>query len=1171
MKKKQISIVFTLIIAFFMLVLTGCGKTTIEQLTNDYGIVVDGGSFEKDSILISNEINSTTTEGARVLEYISEIDYDLVAGVYIFDIYVESAGIKVQPNGKVTVTIPLPNKEIKSGIILHIKDNMEIEKIIPIISDGNIKFETNSFSYFVLVQELKECQHVFSEWETLVEATCEQDGSKVRYCSICKIDEVESVPALKHDIISHEGQDATCTEPGYKAYETCSRCNYTTYEELPALKHDIISHEGQDATCTEPGYKAYETCSRCNYTTYEEIPSLGHKYSKVDIIKEPTCEEEGLEKAICENCSASVENILDKKGHIYGIWTVISESTCVVHGKQEHTCLVCEYKEEEEAPLADHSFGDWSVYKEPTLQEEGIERRTCSICGAYEEYPIDKLNGYTVVVSGGTVNRKGENKNQSSIYVAEGEIVEIVAYNYDGYTFYQWFSDSTEIIPTSTFELYVTRDSYFYICFEEGLDYGDWVLEQEKTCTQNGVYSRTDSKTGLKQYMVSFSRGYHDLVCVEQDKSELKCTDKIFEYYECFNCDYTETHDVGELGHDFSGTYVIVEEAYGSKVGLKQIKCTRCDATKTKEYIKAAYPDGNIKVTFDWDHRSYTSTTDRNEIHWMLDGNKYCFYVNRDSDSDTHFYFYYEDLGKHSPVYVKKIIGNSYSGRNGYGSYGWGIVGYVDSYDEFIEYIDSKAKGSDNGRNNSGLHTVYTMWEDIFNEYGGIPSSYYCSAVVDYYGYTCRIYENDGFAYYVTEDNCCLYFSGKGYNRDFAYVSSIEEITEIPYGPVDYEQIYYIMIDIKDAYDPDFNDSFYFDVENLYSTIELYEANTVTDREVILGFEVKDHSGNWVVINGMSELYGTWVYNNGEGTYIDLVNNYLERTYPDSLEIRAIIGEANLPVHVTVKNGCISDTYNDYGTDNKFPANYEITLWPQYDSSIYTIDYWKITINGVTEEIRETYLYAYELTLPESGEVIAECVLKDFTNAENKVDVTVNVIGNGSLNISTGKYSLLEPFTAIANASKGNIFVGWFVQGMFYMSEGDMGMPSGSFNEEYYQYGEYFGNQPIFEFDFNNSYDTIVITAIFEEINLENDYIEIIIHDGFVCTYYQTALHVSALRISLPEYFDIHGTFLETQNISGWIVTEQLEDGPADTQLDGEYTGHYFTVDSEINPINVRE
>ncbi len=102
-----------------------------------------------------------------------------------------------------------------------------------------------------------------------------------------------SVPALGHDLTQHAGQDATCTEKGWKAYETCSRCSYSTYEEIAALGHDLTQHAGQDATCTEKGWKAYETCSRCSYSTYEEIAALGHDYQKV--------EDSGWEKTITEN------------------------------------------------------------------------------------------------------------------------------------------------------------------------------------------------------------------------------------------------------------------------------------------------------------------------------------------------------------------------------------------------------------------------------------------------------------------------------------------------------------------------------------------------------------------------------------------------------------------------------------------------------------------------------------------------------------------------------------------------------------------------------------------------------------------------------------------------------------------------------------------------------
>ena len=149
------------------------------------------------------------------------------------------------------------------------------------------------------------------------------------------------------------------------------------------------------------------------------------------------------------------------------------------------------------------------------------------------------------------------------------------------------------------------------------------------------------------------------------------------------------------------------------------------------------------------------------------------------------------------------------SSYNKYG-YDWAIITYVDSYDEFIQYIDNEAKGNDNGRNNSSLFMMYQMWEEEFNRVGGIPNGYYCSGITEYLGYSCRVMENEHHAYYVTEDNCCLYYLGKGSNRDSAYVSKIEPITEIPYGPIDYSQVSYIMIDIENGRDYNFNDSSYF-------------------------------------------------------------------------------------------------------------------------------------------------------------------------------------------------------------------------------------------------------------------------------------------------------------------------------------------------------------------------
>ena len=110
-------------------------------------------------------------------------------------------------------------------------------------------------------------------------ATCTEPGyAAYESCANCDYTTYEEIPALGHNLSYHNGKAATCLEGGYEAYETCSRCGYTSYREIPALGHDITYHEGKEATCTSAGYNDYETCSRCDYNTYEEIPSLGHNF-----------------------------------------------------------------------------------------------------------------------------------------------------------------------------------------------------------------------------------------------------------------------------------------------------------------------------------------------------------------------------------------------------------------------------------------------------------------------------------------------------------------------------------------------------------------------------------------------------------------------------------------------------------------------------------------------------------------------------------------------------------------------------------------------------------------------------------------------------------------------------------------------------------------------------
>ena len=105
--------------------------------------------------------------------------------------------------------------------------------------------------------------HDFGNWTTVTADTCTSDGKEVRYCSNCDVVE-ERVIAGGHKIVNHELKAPTCTESGWRAYETCERCDYTTFKgEVPALGHyfdreiKCIAHRGYSNTAPENTLPAY--------------------------------------------------------------------------------------------------------------------------------------------------------------------------------------------------------------------------------------------------------------------------------------------------------------------------------------------------------------------------------------------------------------------------------------------------------------------------------------------------------------------------------------------------------------------------------------------------------------------------------------------------------------------------------------------------------------------------------------------------------------------------------------------------------------------------------------------------------------------------------------------------------------------------------------------------
>ena len=228
------------------------------------------------------------------------------------------------------------------------------------------------------------CREVDTAKCTGGKATC----SAKAVCEVCG-GEYGEKDSNNHDLVPHEAKAATCTKPGWNAYDTCSRCNYTTYAEQPALNHDLKQHAAKAPTCTEKGWNAYETCSRCDYTTYAEQPALKHDL-KQHAAKAPTCTEKGWDAyKTCSRCDYTTYAEQPALNHNL-VNHDAKAPTCTEIGWDAYeTCSRCDYTTYAEQPALNHALEQHAA-KAPTCTEKGWDAYdTCSRCDytTYAEQP----------------------------------------------------------------------------------------------------------------------------------------------------------------------------------------------------------------------------------------------------------------------------------------------------------------------------------------------------------------------------------------------------------------------------------------------------------------------------------------------------------------------------------------------------------------------------------------------------------------------------------------------------------------------------------------------------------------------------------------------------------------------------------------------------------------
>ena len=230
--------------------------------------------------------------------------------------------------------------------------------------------------------------HDFSEWAIVLEADCNNNGTRQRVCTTCNEIEVQDIPAAHHEVVLSK-VEPTCKEEGLSEGLMCDVCGqiFTSQTAIPKIDHAYNQGKIEKApTCIEKGTKVF-TCKYCDETKTETIAPTGNHTIAVIPETPASCTSSGLTQgqrcSVCNEVLVSQTEIPAIGHHIVPLAAV--NSTCSKPGHGEGTyCDVCGtiINPGVEYGTIEHEY-NWDAPErvEPTCTSEGSETYICIYCG----------------------------------------------------------------------------------------------------------------------------------------------------------------------------------------------------------------------------------------------------------------------------------------------------------------------------------------------------------------------------------------------------------------------------------------------------------------------------------------------------------------------------------------------------------------------------------------------------------------------------------------------------------------------------------------------------------------------------------------------------------------------------------------------------------------------
>lgn len=273
--------------------------------------------------------------------------------------------------------------------------------------------------------------HSWGYWVQWEAPTSSAEGKRVRTCTVCGAEDVQTIAKLPKSTHKHtyktETSKSTCKEAGWVYYyctcgdwyqvdepakdhtwgdwkitkgatkkadgtttdgiwtRTCKKCKETetkTVKYCADDKHDYGEAKKIAPTCKNRGY-TYKACKDCGYKyRYDYIPATGnHKWGAWQTVKAATATQKGTEKRVCAVCKTEETRETDVIPHTHEYIEYTVDASCTEDGETGKRCAVCgDTQDTAVIPALGH---DWSEWTEST-EDPAKETRTCSRCQTTE-------------------------------------------------------------------------------------------------------------------------------------------------------------------------------------------------------------------------------------------------------------------------------------------------------------------------------------------------------------------------------------------------------------------------------------------------------------------------------------------------------------------------------------------------------------------------------------------------------------------------------------------------------------------------------------------------------------------------------------------------------------------------------------------------------------------